>query len=67
MTFSSPSNARYFEDYVEGDVHSFGSAVVDATTVATGRPASARANASAARPGGSSAPEIIAASVSSTW
>ena len=30
MTFSSPINARYFEDYVEGDVHNFGSAVVDA-------------------------------------
>ena len=30
MTFSSPINARYFEDYVEGDVQNFGSAVVDA-------------------------------------
>ena len=41
--------------------------VLEATTVATGRPASARASVSAARPGGSSAPEIIAATVSSTW
>jgi acyl dehydratase len=30
MTFSSPIDDRYFEDYVEGDVHVFGSAVVDA-------------------------------------
>lgn len=30
MTFSSPIDDRYFEDYVEGDVHIFGSAVVDA-------------------------------------
>jgi hypothetical protein len=40
--------------------------VVEATTVATGGPASARESASAARPGGSAAPEIIAATVSST-
>jgi acyl dehydratase len=30
MTFSSPIDQRYFEDYVEGDVHIFGNAVVDA-------------------------------------
>ena len=30
MTFKSPIDARYFEDYVEGDVHTFGAAVVDA-------------------------------------
>ncbi len=40
---------------------------VEPTTVATGRPGSARANASAARPGTSSDPDTIAATVSSTW
>lgn len=29
MTFSTPPGDRYFEDYVEGAVHSYGSAMVD--------------------------------------
>jgi acyl dehydratase len=29
MTFSHPIDDRYFEDYVEGDVHSFGSIAVE--------------------------------------
>jgi len=29
MTFSHPIDDRYFEDYVEGDVHSFGSVAVE--------------------------------------
>jgi acyl dehydratase len=29
MTFSRPISDRYFEDYVEGDVHRFGSIVVE--------------------------------------
>ena len=30
MTFSRPISDRYFEDYVEGDVHSFGTISVEA-------------------------------------
>src|SRR5450830_1625685 len=30
MTFTSPSHDRYFEDYVEGDVHRFGTIAVEA-------------------------------------
>lgn len=30
MTFAHPINDRYFEDYVEGDVHHFGTIAVDA-------------------------------------
>jgi len=30
MTFNNPSNDRYFEDYVEGEVHRFGSISVEA-------------------------------------
>jgi acyl dehydratase len=29
MPFSHPSNDRYFEDYVEGEIHSFGDILVD--------------------------------------
>ena len=29
MTFSHPIDDRYFEDYIEGDVHSFGSIAVE--------------------------------------
>ena len=29
MTFSHPISDRYFEDYLEGDVHTFGSIAVD--------------------------------------
>ena len=28
MTFATPINDRYFEDYVPGDIHEFGSIVV---------------------------------------
>jgi acyl dehydratase len=33
MAFSRPIHDRYFEDYVEGDVHSFGSILVEADEV----------------------------------
>jgi acyl dehydratase len=33
MAFSHPINDRYFEDYVEGDVHAFGSIFVDGDEV----------------------------------
>jgi acyl dehydratase len=33
MAFSRPIDDRYFEDYVEGDVHSFGSIAVDADEI----------------------------------
>ena len=33
MTFSHPIDDRYFEDYVEGDVHSFGSIAVEADEI----------------------------------
>jgi acyl dehydratase len=33
MTFSRPIDDRYFEDYVEGDVHSFGSVAVEANEI----------------------------------
>ena len=33
MAFKNPINNRYFEDYVEGDVHSFGSIAVEADEV----------------------------------
>lgn len=33
MPFSHPINDRYFEDYVEGDVHSFGSIAVEADEI----------------------------------
>ncbi len=33
MAFAHPINDRYFEDYVEGDVHSFGSIAVEADEV----------------------------------
>ena len=33
MTFKSPLNSRYFEDYVEGDVHRFGSIAVEGDEV----------------------------------
>jgi acyl dehydratase len=33
MTFPRPINDRYFEDYVEGDVHSFGSIAVEEADV----------------------------------
>ena len=33
MTFSRPISDRYFEDYVEGDVHRFGTIVVEADEV----------------------------------
>ena len=33
MTFSHPIDDRYFEDYVEGDVHSFGSVAVEADEI----------------------------------
>jgi acyl dehydratase len=33
MPFSRPIDDRYFEDYVEGDVHSFGSIVVEADEI----------------------------------
>jgi hypothetical protein len=29
MAFDTPINDRYFEDYVEGDVHRFGSIAVE--------------------------------------
>jgi acyl dehydratase len=35
MVFNNPSNDRYFEDYVEGDVHRFGSIAVEADEVIT--------------------------------
>ena len=50
------------EDAVdERGIHRSGQRRSSPTTVATGRPACARASASAARPGGSSEPETIAA------
>jgi acyl dehydratase len=33
MAFKNPINDRYFEDYVQGDVHSFGSITVEAEEV----------------------------------
>ncbi|MGA7389393.1 MAG: MaoC family dehydratase [Pseudolabrys sp.] len=33
MTFSRPISDRYFEDYVEGDVHRFGSITVEADEI----------------------------------
>ena len=33
MTFSRPISDRYFEDYVEGDVHRFGSIAVEADEI----------------------------------
>ena len=33
MAFASPIDQRYFEDYVPGDVHTFGSILVDADEV----------------------------------
>jgi hypothetical protein len=30
MTFSRPISDRYFDDYVEGDVHRFGTIAVEA-------------------------------------
>jgi acyl dehydratase len=33
MVFSHPIDDRYFEDYVEGDVHSFGSIAVEADEI----------------------------------
>jgi len=33
MAFSRPIDDRYFEDYVEGDVHTFGSVVVEADEI----------------------------------
>ncbi len=33
MAFSRPINDRYFEDYVEGDVHTFGSIAVEADEI----------------------------------
>ncbi len=33
MAFSHPINDRYFEDYVEGDVHTFGSIAVEADEI----------------------------------
>jgi acyl dehydratase len=33
MTFSRPIDDRYFEDYVEGDVHRFGSIAVEADEI----------------------------------
>ena len=33
MTFSRPIDDRYFEDYVEGDVHHFGSIAVEADEI----------------------------------
>jgi acyl dehydratase len=33
MAFASPIDQRYFEDYVPGDVHTFGSIVVDADEI----------------------------------
>ena len=33
MAFSRPINDRYFEDYVEGDVHTFGSIAVEAEEI----------------------------------
>ena len=29
MTFATPINDRYFEDYVSGDVHEFGSVIAE--------------------------------------
>jgi len=33
MAFSHPIDDRYFEDYVEGDVHTFGSIAVEAEEI----------------------------------
>jgi acyl dehydratase len=33
MAFSHPNNDRYFEDYVEGDIHTFGSIAVEADEI----------------------------------
>jgi len=33
MTFNSPSYDRYFEDYIEGDVHRFGTIAVEADEI----------------------------------
>src|SRR5450830_1144182 len=33
MTFTSPSHDRYFEDYIEGDVHRFGTIAVEADEI----------------------------------
>ncbi len=33
MAFAHPIGDRYFEDYVEGDVHSFGSIAVEAAEI----------------------------------
>jgi acyl dehydratase len=33
MAFSRPINDRYFEDYIEGDVHTFGSILADADEI----------------------------------
>jgi acyl dehydratase len=35
MTFSRPISDRYFEDYVEGDVHRFGTIAVEADEIIT--------------------------------
>ena len=37
MAFSHPINDRYFEDYVEGDVHTFGSIAVEADEISPSR------------------------------
>ena len=51
----------------ERGVHRAGEDCSSPTTVAAGRPACARASASAATPGGSSEPDTIAANVSRMW
>ena len=33
MTFNSPSHDRYFDDYIEGDVHRFGTIAVEADEI----------------------------------
>jgi acyl dehydratase len=33
MSFNSPSDDRYFEDYIEGDVHRFGAIAVEADEI----------------------------------
>ncbi len=33
MTFNSPSHDRYFEDYIEGHVHRFGTIVIEADEI----------------------------------
>jgi hypothetical protein len=49
MAFSRSNNDRYFEDYVEGDVHTFGSIAVEADEMPCGTMISSPVDASQMR------------------